>query len=309
MNAIATEPKPFPREDPYRADGRSKLARDLITPEGVTLKLTLASAGERAGAFLIDFLLICLIALISLIGLSSLSTGFGFQAREVAGALAMLILFLLRNFYFVVFEIGRRAATPGKRLLGLRVAARNGGLLTASAIFARNFTREVEAFLPIILILFSGASQGVDGWVNLLALLWTGLFLLFPIFNADKLRAGDILAGTWVIRAPKVQLFQDVSRVKSRASGAKAKDGFTFTQAQVTVYGIHELHVLEDVLRKSSDDVKSSVAIRIRTKIDWAPAPGESDRLFLEAYYAALRRQLEQNLLLGKRKEDKFDKN
>ena len=216
---------------------------------------------------------------------------------------------MLRNFYFVFFEIGRRAATPGKRLLGLRVAARNGGRLTASAVFARNFTREVEAFLPITLIVFSGAQSGVEGWLVLMAVIWSGIFLFMPLFNSDKLRAGDVIAGTWVIRNPKVVLLGDIGSKTTSKKAQAERDGFNFNTAQVSAYGIHELHVLENVLRESSSETKSSVADRIRTKIDWTRAPGEKDIAFLEAYYSALRRHLEQKLLLGQRKEDKFDKN
>ncbi|OYW85350.1 MAG: hypothetical protein B7Z22_08760, partial [Hyphomonas sp. 32-62-5] len=71
--------------------------------------------------------------------------------------------------------------------------------------------------------------------------------------------------------------------------------------------GIHELHVLEDVLRQSTAEIKQQVAERIRAKIRWTKQPGETDLAFLEAYYSALRRRLEQRMLLGERKADKFD--
>jgi len=287
---------------------QTKLVRELLTPEGAALKLKLAGAGERAGAFMIDFILIIIIAFIALFTLAYAADSFGLHGSQIALAIAMVFMFLLRNFYFVFFEVGRRAATPGKRALGLRVAARNGGRLTASAVFARNLTREVEIFLPVILLVFGGAQSGVNGWINLLALIWSGIFLFFPLFNADKLRAGDIIAGTWVIHAPKVKLLDDVSGTAKTAAGTEERSGFNFTHEQVNAYGIHELHVLEDVLRKSNTEIKAAVANRIRSKIDHTQAPGETDRAFLEAYYAALRRQLEQNLLLGKRKKDKFDK-
>ena len=286
---------------------RNKLVRELITPEGARLKLKLASAGERAGALMIDLILIILIALAFLFGLGYVAAGMGFRGFEIASAIAMVFMFFLRNFYFVFFEIGRRAATPGKRLLGLRVAARNGGQLTSNAVFARNFTRDVEVFLPLQLLIVVGAMSGVDGWIVTFALIWSGVFMFFPAFNKDKLRAGDIIAGTWVIHAPKIKLMGDISR--GNTADAKADmSGFNFTSQQVETYGIHELHVLEDVLRKSTKEVKTSVAERIRAKINWTKSPGETDRAFLEAYYAALRRHLEQKLLLGTRKTDKFDK-
>lgn len=288
---------------------QNKLVRELHTPEGAILKLNIASAGERAGAFIIDFIIIILTLIIAIFTFAYIASGLGFRGNYIAYAITAVFLFLLRNFYFVFFEIGRRAATPGKRLLGLRVAARNGGRLTASAVFARNFTREVEAFLPITLIVFSGAQSGVEGWLVLMAVIWSGIFLFLPLFNSDKLRAGDVIAGTWVIRNPKVVLLGDIGGKTTSKKAQAERDGFNFNTVQVSAYGIHELHALEKVLRESSPETKSSVADLIRTKIDWTRGPGEKDIAFLEAYYSALRRHLEQKLLLGKRKEDKFDKN
>ena len=65
--------------------------------------------------------------------------------------------------------------------------------------------------------------------------------------------------------------------------------------------------MLEDVLRQSTPEIKAQVATRIRAKINWVRTEGETDLVFLEAYYAALRRRLEQRMLLGERKTDKFD--
>ena len=45
--------------------------------------------------------------------------------------------------------MGGRGATPGKRMLGLRVVARDGARLTGGAVIARNAMREIEVFLPL----------------------------------------------------------------------------------------------------------------------------------------------------------------
>ena len=47
------------------------------------------------------------------------------------------------------------------------------------------------------------------------------------------------------------------------------------------------------------------VADRIRRKIGWTRAPGDSDGAFLQDYYAALRKHLESRLLMGQRRADK----
>ena len=68
-----------------------------------------------------------------------------------------------------------------------------------------------------------------------------------------------------------------------------------------------KLHVLEDVLRQSTPEIKAKVADRIRNKIGREAPQTPDDLAFLEAYYAALRARLEQRMLFGDRKTDKFD--
>jgi len=68
------------------------------------------------------------------------------------------------------------------------------------------------------------------------------------------------------------------------------------------------LHVLEQVLRTRDRKTMSAVADRIRRKIDWTAGEYESDEQFLQAYYAGLRARLEQRMLFGHRRRDKFDK-
>lgn len=281
---------------------QSRMLRRLVTPEGAVIHLKIATAAERAGAFLIDLAIQWAIVIATGIGLGFSMRAMGQDSMNIAFALWMVFYFFVRNFYYICFELGRKAATPGKRALGLRVAARDGGRLTANSVLARNFIREIEVGLPFQFLLMGGGQVGA--WMALFGLVWSGIFLFFPIFNKDKMRVGDLIAGTWVIRAPKAKLMGDIS---SAAASRESLGRFAFTPEQADAYGIHELHVLEDVLRQSSQDVKAQVALRIREKIGWAVQPGETDIAFLEAYYAALRRRLEQRMLLGDRKADKFD--
>ena len=283
---------------------QAKRIRPLVTPEGATLNLKIATASERAGAFLLDFALQIILMLAFAFAIYWMFSSMGFQGWNMAGSLSAVIIFLLRNFYFIFFEIGRKAATPGKRALGLRVAARNGGRLTANAVLARNLMRELEVFLPLSL-LFMTADDEVSSWIRLLALAWTGVFILFPLFNRDKLRIGDLLAGTIVIHAPRTKLKKDIT---SATPMAETGD-FSFTASELDAYGIHELHVLEDVLRQSTAEIKARVAERIREKTGREKSENENDLAFLEAYYAALRARLEQRMLFGERKADKFDTN
>ena len=237
----------------------------------------------------------------------------------------MLATFLVRAFYFTGFELLWQGRTPGKRLVGVRVIDRNGGALGADAVIARNLMREVELFLPLSLwaslqleLLLGGSGESA------LALIWTGVFLLMPFFNRDRLRVGDIIGGTWVVREPKVEMLPDLSRAHLERKPAThlgvSADGATpsrpaiaFTQEQLSVYGIYELQVLEDVLRTTgahADKTRAEVADRIQRKIAWTQPGGPvrvGNRAFLEVFYTALRAHLEKGMLFGKRRESKHD--
>ncbi|MEO1169572.1 MAG: RDD family protein [Pseudomonadota bacterium] len=282
---------------------RTPAERTLITPEGVDLRLKLGTAGQRAGAFLIDFmLLVAILVIFSIIvvaaGLGTLGAG-AVEGIEVVAVIWLLGFFLLRNFYFIAFEIGRRSATLGKRAVGLRVVARDGGRLTADAVIARNLMREIEIFLPLS---FLAGGQGVDGLIALIGLAWAGLFLFFPLFNKDRLRAGDIIAGTWVVHAPRRKLEIDLG-----GDSADEAMPYRFTDEQLDAYGEYELQTLENVLRAGNAETQSNVAGTIRTKIGWEWQDGEDDYAFLSAYYAALGKRLERRMLFGNRRRDKFD--
>lgn len=286
------------------ARGVDPLKRALITPEGVWLDVKLGSAGARAAAFALD--LVILLGAVIAITLLALLAAFviGKQAPTVIAVIWLLGFFILRNFYFILFESGARAATIGKRALGLRVVARDGGRLTAGAVVARNMMRELEAFLPITLLPISAAQGFADHWTAILAFAWTLLFLFFPLFNRDRLRAGDLIAGTWVVVNERRKIGDELLSVDPQSLAAQSRIA-PFTPEELAVYGQFELQKLEEVLRQHDNDAMTSVAAAIRTKL--GRADDRHDAAFLKAYYAALRQHLERKLLFGQRKADKFD--
>ncbi len=293
---MATRARSLPIDDAKR------FSRSLVTPEGVDLGVRIATAGERAGAFIIDALIMIAVMIGLTIFISTVMSG-AFGSINIIEIVWLIAFFVIRNFYFFLFEVGARAATPGKRLMKIRVASRGGGVLRADAIFARNAMREVEVFLPLAFMLSAGSS--VDGLIMLAGFIWTAIFVFFPLFNRDRLRAGDIIAGTWVVQAPRRALLRDLAAAPPADLPRKTSK---FSDEQMDVYGIKELHVLEDVLRAARPEPMALVADRIRKKIGWTKAADESDGAFLNDYYTALRRHLESRLLMGVRRADKFDK-
>lgn len=278
-------------------DETRRFTRSLVTPEGVDLGVRIATAGERAGAFLIDALIILILMIVMTITVSVIGLR-NFQSFDIVAIVWLVGFFVLRNFYFFIFELGARAATPGKRILKIRVTSRGGGALKADAIFARNAMREIEVFLPISMM--AANAESVDGWIALAGFIWATVFVFFPLFNKDRLRAGDVIAGTWVVQTPRRALLSDLAarpdtpRIESR-----------FSIEQLDAYGIKELHVLESVLRQNTPDSIGLVAERIRRKIGWTKDPNEYDGAFLRDYYTALRKHLESKLLMGQRRADK----
>jgi uncharacterized RDD family membrane protein YckC len=302
----------------------------VLTPEGLSLPFVVGSAGDRLSAFLFDTLLIFLASLgVLVLGAVSASLGL----KELGFSFALLMGFLLWNFYFIYFEAHRGGVTFGKRKAELRVISRDGGPLTAEAVVARNLMRNLEFQLPLLVLLAPDEMlPEAPVWGRLIAAVWFMVFAFMPLFNKDRLRCGDLVAGTIVVKAPVAVLLGDLTE---RGAGRPAErperpagrwspppptpvfapepveEEFPFTRQQLDIYGIHELQVLEDLLRRDDQGVLDGrileeVCDKIKTKIGW---PRErwsvQPRRFLDAFYRAQRARLEQKMLFGQRQERK----
>jgi len=300
-----------------RRSANPKLDRVMVTPEGVSLNVTVAAAGARAGALALDIIIILgLIFLVTIAGLMllwGLGVAVDGNLENASGPLQLLAVlwiisvFLFRNAYFLYFELGDRAATWGKRAVGIRVAARDGGRLTAEAVIARNIVRDVELFLPLVFLTSGEASGSMTDLTAWAGFLWVLMFLLFPLFNRDRLRGGDVIAGTWVIENVKKNLGDIVAPSAANLSddGTAMVTRYQFSDDDLSVYGEYELQTLENVLRSDQNEALQKVAESICQKIGWEPGSGD-ERVFLEAYYTALRARLERSMKFGKRRKDKF---
>jgi uncharacterized RDD family membrane protein YckC len=142
--------------------------------EGVTIRLRVAGPLLRAGAFAIDLLIRGL--LMAVISLVMMGTGMVVGDRVGFGLLA-LFGFGLEWFYPMVFEAGRRGATPGKRMLGLRVVQVTGSPVGWGQAFVRNILR----------------------WVDAMPLFTYGFGMASCLATRRFQRLGDLAAGTVVI--------------------------------------------------------------------------------------------------------------
>jgi uncharacterized RDD family membrane protein YckC len=298
--------------DRYLARREKGLRREVITPEGVPIGFTLAQAGDRAAGFALDMLIIY--GSVFVLVLLALFAGGDLSGSWVM-PMVLVVIFLLQNFYFIVFELRWQGMTPGKRSVGIRVIDAHGGALSADALIARNLVRDVEVFVPLQVMLSSEQLfPGAPGWAVLLASGWAFVFMFMPLFNKDRLRVGDMVAGTLVVLAPRAVLLPDVGQREQAAGPGRAAD-YVFGEQQLGVYGIYELQVLEDLLRKAEagqtqPGALEKVCQQIQQKIGWDAIRSGSvePERFLRDFYVALRAHLERRMLFGKRRQDKYAK-
>ncbi len=142
--------------------------------EGIEIRLRIAGPMLRAGAYLIDLTIRAAAMLAGAVILMVAGIGIG---ERVATGMMLLVWFLMDWLYPVVFEAGKRGATPGKRALGLRVVQTSGSPITPGQAVVRNFLRFIDG-MPFFTYLF-----------GLTSCLATKRFQ----------RLGDLAAGTLVI--------------------------------------------------------------------------------------------------------------
>jgi uncharacterized RDD family membrane protein YckC len=271
----------------------------IVSPEGVALNVEVASYGDRVGAFLLDFLfwnaaVVVIVFAVVLI--------FGSPARhQEIFSVAVFLAFLVSNLYMIHFELFWRGATPGKRIMAIRVIDRLGGPLLPGAVIARNLTRNIEYLLPVQMLTI-GVARGAP-WLALSLGLWTLLFTLLPLFNRQRLRVGDLIAGTMVVNLPRRVLLDDLAERQAR---------FVFAERQLQAYGTFELQVLEELLRRAAGKdvvpLRREVAGKICRKIGFTAPLADADvEAFLRDFYAAERAHLEREQLYGRPKASKDD--
>ena len=122
--------------------------------EGVEIRLRIAGPMLRAAAYAIDLLIRIGVVIVAGIGMGFAGMAIG---DRVAQGLMLLIWFFLAWWYPVLFEAGKRGATPGKRAMGLRVVQPSGAPITLGQSIVRNFLRFIDG-MPAITYGFGLAS-------------------------------------------------------------------------------------------------------------------------------------------------------
>jgi uncharacterized RDD family membrane protein YckC len=181
-------------------------ARDLVVDSvtGVELTLPVAGAGARCYAFVIDWLIRAIlfsawygVAALIYNGRWSFAAPLSPDTRWFVFVVvpAAAIYFL----YHVALEITLHGRTPGKRVAGIHIVARDGSSPGVGALLTRNVFRLVDS-LP----------------------LFYGVGLVATLVTKDHVRIGDMAAGTLLAyeRADIVLPGQPASQARDRILSA-----------------------------------------------------------------------------------------
>jgi uncharacterized RDD family membrane protein YckC len=114
--------------------------------EGVEVRLRIAGPCLRMFAYALDMVFIA--GGLTVIGILVSIVGIGIGANLAEGLLS-IILFVVSWFYHIFFECGKRGATPGKRIVGLRVVQPSGAPIRVGQGVIRNFLRVVDILPPL----------------------------------------------------------------------------------------------------------------------------------------------------------------
>jgi uncharacterized RDD family membrane protein YckC len=152
------------------------------TPENLEIQYSLAGAGTRAAAYMLDLMVMMLLIQIGINLIMAIVFALPIADSRWGAALGGMITFAAYNGYFMIFEWVMNGQTPGKRVLGIRVVKQGGYALSILDTLLRNLMRFVD-FLPMF--------YGV-GLVSLLA-------------TSRSQRLGDLVAGTLVVHQHEIE--------------------------------------------------------------------------------------------------------
>lgn len=272
----------------------------ITPPEGVPIRFEIATLASRFGAQLADISLTVVVTLALTFSISLLP----FNLGEAAGIVFVLLLLAIRARYYILAELFWNGQTIGKRIMRMRALSADGRGLTVHSVVVRNLMKEVEIFMPGTMIL---AAESLGLVWRIVLLVWIVVVLAVPLLNRQRLRIGDLLANTIVVREPKPVLLADLARADDDTE-------FVFSADQLEHYGRFELQTLETLLRRHPLDAAEEqpdpaiiqVAAQIRRKISYPHEVAAPRALaFLHAFYKAQRAFLENRQVFGDVRDDK----
>ena len=188
----------------HPGDLPSDLVVDSVT--GIAVRLAIAGPGARSYAFIIDWHIRFILGFCWYLFAALLYNGrLGLVAPpDHAGSwfgLVLLPAVAIYLLYHPVLELAMRGRTPGKRMAGVYLVARDGGVPSAGALLIRNVFRLIDS-LPA----------------------FYAVGLLAVILTREHLRVGDMAAGTGPRVRPRAPAL-DVGRGAVRQADAVGHPG------------------------------------------------------------------------------------
>ncbi len=236
------------------------------TPEHVDVRFELAGVGSRMAAALLDTLFIWLgLIALSLLYSWVLSGRDNAVFRGWAGAILVLLVFVLLWGYFTLFEAVNGGRTPGKQALGIRVVMDTGRPLTPSAAVVRNLVRLLDCYFPLLPFL-------------------PALVMMF-IDRSNK-RLGDLAAGTIVVRDRPT-----LWAIGTGAAADRAERGERTVETGPPELTEEEFRLLDRFLARLSElaaDVRTRIAVDLTRRFE-ARIPrrtGDLEGYLLEVFTA-----------------------
>ena len=178
---------------------------------GVEVKLDLVGLGGRSYAFVMDWHIRILVALAwFLFGMLALTGSFTVQdSKAFSSGTSLFYLVLLPSLaiyflYHPVLEIAMHGRTPGKRMAGIRIVAKDGSSASGGAILLRNIFRLIDS-LPTMYV----------------------LGIIVVLLNKQHLRIGDMAAGTVLIyeeQASKKRLDMIINSAGAQALSTQQRE-------------------------------------------------------------------------------------
>jgi len=154
---------------------------NIESDTGIDVSLPVAGPGARAYAFLLDWHVRVILALAWYVIAAVIFNG-GLRLRPPLTTSARWFIWVLAPalviyfLYHYVLEAAMHGRTPGKRIAGVRIVARHGGMPSIGALLTRNAFRLIDS-LPA----------------------FYGVGLATTMATRDHLRIGDMAAGTLLV--------------------------------------------------------------------------------------------------------------
>ncbi|MBY7141534.1 RDD family protein [Virgibacillus sp. NKC19-3] len=194
----------------------------IKTPEFVSLQFKLAGLGSRAGAMIIDQIVLTIFNIvITLFLVFAINADMDLLVTDSAAAIVVILMFLAYWGYFFVCEYFFGGRTLGKRLMGLRVIQDNGHSITLLSSLIRNLLRVID-MIPMYL---------------------TGMIMIF--FHSKHKRLGDLVAGTLVVHEPRPKKEHKATAIeKEIKSRGLSKESLSIEDGALHSLGIKEWNLL-----------------------------------------------------------------